>query len=62
MLLQGAYLPTMPEDSLPIARSAIGGAFYGELNNKMSNIVMSYQNVLEVILILYLRYDKMSIG
>jgi len=29
LLLQNAYLPTMPEDMLPEARRLLGGAFYG---------------------------------
>ena len=30
ILLQNAYLPTMPEDTLPEAKRVLGGKFYGK--------------------------------
>ena len=41
ILLQNAYLPTMPEDTLPEAKRVLGGRFYG----KYFFLVHQWQNI-----------------
>ena len=40
-IMQRAYLPTMPDDSLPEVRRAMGGRFYGNLCMHVNNTILN---------------------